>query len=245
MKRVIPTLCLSLLGAVPSAQATTAPALNLTQQARKAEVIIRATIGTPGTTKDGENTFLVYPLTITETLAGDATTLPQQDGKPALFFLQGLSDVPPLNAGQDLILLLYKSRLDSPLVGFNQGYYPIVNGQVTFPGKTMLPLNPATGPAATVVPNPAPTPNPTNPTPDSTPSPAPGMPPAPTTAPESPPAPASPVPPPPATTPPTTPVPTANPTPSAAPTPDPNAFDPAWSDPAKFRQAILDARRSK
>lgn len=130
MKRLLPTLLACALVSTP-AQATTAPALTLTQQAKKADVIIRATVGTPTTVTEGSVNYTVYPLTVTETIAGDAATLPQNEGKPALFFLQNLSDLPTLNNGQDIIALLYARRLDSPLVGFNQGLYLIVNGQVT------------------------------------------------------------------------------------------------------------------
>nr|WP_274704768.1 hypothetical protein [Deinococcus geothermalis] len=123
------------MGAAPrGAQATTTPPLTLTQQAKKADVIIRATLGTPSTVKDGEVTWLVYPLTVTETVAGDPASLPQLDGKPALYLLSGVEGLPELRAGQDAFLLLYSQRLDSPIVGFAQGLYPVENGKVTRPG---------------------------------------------------------------------------------------------------------------
>ncbi|PNY80875.1 hypothetical protein [Deinococcus koreensis] len=118
------------LALAPAAQATTAPPLTLEQQARKADVIVRATLGAVTNVTEGGVSYQVYPLTITETLVGDAASLPQSGGRPALFFLQGLADLPALTTGQDVIALLYARRLDSPLVGFNQGLYPVTNGAV-------------------------------------------------------------------------------------------------------------------
>ncbi|ABF45940.1 hypothetical protein Dgeo_1645 [Deinococcus geothermalis DSM 11300] len=135
MRRALFLLAALALGAAPrGAQATTAPPLTLTQQAKKADVIIRATLGTPSTVKDGEVTWLVYPLTVTETVAGDPASLPQLDGKPALYLLSGVEGLPDLRAGQDAFLLLYSKRLDSPIVGFAQGLYPVENGKVQRPG---------------------------------------------------------------------------------------------------------------
>lgn len=116
-------------------QASTFTPLTLTQQAKKAQVIVRATVGAPTTTQTGSGptavSWINYPLTITETIAGDVASLPVREGKPTLMFLAGLQDVPALNAGQDVFLLLYTGTQDSPLVGFNQGAYPVVSGRVT------------------------------------------------------------------------------------------------------------------
>lgn len=127
---------LALGAACPAAQATSAPPLTLMQQAKKAEVIVRATPGTPTRLKEGEVTWLVYPLTISETVAGDAASLPQLEGKPALYLLAGVEDLPELRPGQEAFLLLYSGRMDSPIVGFSQGVYPIENGRVTRLGET-------------------------------------------------------------------------------------------------------------
>ncbi|WP_051655398.1 hypothetical protein [Deinococcus marmoris] len=114
-----------------TAGATTAPPLTLAQQVGKAEVIVRGTLGTAVSVKEGEVTYLAYPLTVAETITGDAARLPQNDGKPALFFLQGLADLPNLKSGQEVFALLYVRKQDSPLVGFNQGLYPVTDGKVT------------------------------------------------------------------------------------------------------------------
>ncbi|MPY66243.1 hypothetical protein F8S09_05955 [Deinococcus sp. SDU3-2] len=137
MKRALTLLAALTLGTVPlAAQATTAPTLTLTQQARKAAIIVRATLGTSTRVTEGDVTWVVYPLTVGEAVVGDPATLPQREGKPALYLLAGLEGVPELRAGQEGFFLLYGGRLDSPLVGFSQGFYPIVNGQVTRPGAT-------------------------------------------------------------------------------------------------------------
>ena len=117
-------------------QATTFAPLTLVQQAKKADVIVQATIGIPTTVTEGTQVYAVYPLKVSETLAGDAATLPQtvgsqSGGGPALFVLSGVETAPVFQAGQELVLLLYKGRLDSPLVGYNQGAYLISNGQVS------------------------------------------------------------------------------------------------------------------
>ena len=122
-------LLTALLGG--AAWATTAPPLTLAQQVKKAEVIVRGTLGPAVTVKEGEVTYLAYPLTVAETITGDAARLPQNDGKPALFFLQGLADLPELRSGQEVFALLYTRKLDSPLVGFNQGLYPVTDGKVS------------------------------------------------------------------------------------------------------------------
>ncbi|MDB5045053.1 MAG: hypothetical protein JWQ08_1103, partial [Deinococcus sp.] len=114
-----------------SVQASTFTPLTLVQQAKKAQVIVRATVGEATTTQTGGVSWINYPLTVTETIAGDVSSLPVQGGKPTLMFLAGLQDVPALNSGQDVFLLLYTGTQDSPLVGFNQGAYPVVGGRVT------------------------------------------------------------------------------------------------------------------
>ena len=124
-----------LLGATP-ARATTFTSLTLAQQARKADVIVQATIGTPTSVTEAGNTYAVYPLKVSETLAGDAAMLPQTVGaqngdSPALFVLSGVDRAPVFQSGQEVVLLLYKGRLDSPLVGYNQGAYLVNNGTVS------------------------------------------------------------------------------------------------------------------
>lgn len=144
--RVLSVGILGLLAALPDVGATTVPTLTFVQQAKKADVIVRATLGTATTVTEGGVAYAVYPLTIAETLVGDAGSLPQSQGRPALYVMQGLADLPTLSAGQEVIALLYARRLDSPLVGFNQGLYVVTGGKVTGPkdgaGKDITDLGP-------------------------------------------------------------------------------------------------------
>ena len=142
MKRLtLATLALSAF-LFTAVQATTASPLTLEQQARKADVIVQATIGTPTTVTEGGQAYSVYPLKVSETLAGDAAQLPggQGGGGPALYVLSGMELAPVFQSGQEAVLLLYKGRLDSPLVGFNQGAFLILNGLVS-----VLPIQPVSG----------------------------------------------------------------------------------------------------
>ncbi|MBX8465381.1 hypothetical protein K5D85_09485 [Deinococcus sp. RIT780] len=214
-------LLAGLLG-LGAAQATVAPTLSLEQQARRAEVIVRATLGSPVDVRDGDVTYVAYPLTVTETIAGDPATLPRHEGAPALLFLKGASDLPQLRAGQDVIALLYSARMDSPLVGFNQGLYPVVNGSLVpgvAPGTATPPTSAApasTAPASTA---------PASTAPASTAPASGGATPAPTTAPSP------------------APIPAPGSTPADPPAANP--ANPLITDPAKLRAAILAAREAR
>lgn len=242
MRRALILLAALALGAAPrGAQATTAPPLTLTQQAKKADVIIRATPGTPSTVKDGEVTWLVYPLSITETVAGDPASLPQLAGKPALYLLSGVEGLPELRAGQDAFLLLYSKRLDSPIVGFAQGLYPVENGKVTRPGADTeasadtsaagsntgmnAQATPATLPGSPIAPSGTAPGSSTGTALSTAPNPVPNTTPTPSPTPGANPAPA-----------------TTSATVSAPAPNDPNAIP---SDPAKFRDALIAARGAK
>ncbi len=119
---------------VGSSQATSVVPLTLTEQAKRAEVIVRATLGNPTPVKEGDVTYLTYPLNVLETVAGDDRALPQLAGKPALYFLQGAADLPTIPSGGEVFLLLYTQKLDSPVVGYNQGIYPLTAGKVSGAG---------------------------------------------------------------------------------------------------------------
>ncbi|MCY1702469.1 hypothetical protein [Deinococcus sp. SL84] len=134
-------------------QAAVAPDLSLEQQARRADLIVRGSLGTPQTVTESSVTWRVYPLTLTETVAGDAGRLPRQAEQPALYVWSEAGDLPQWRTGQDAFFLLYTARLDSPLVGYNQGYYPVVDGKVELPGQSApAPQTPATPTPATPVP---------------------------------------------------------------------------------------------
>lgn len=144
----------ALMGLLTLAGATSAPRLTLDQQAVKADLIVRATVEAPSSVQESGQTWTVYPLTVLETLAGDAQSLPLSKNKPSVWVLGGLQDGPLLTGGE-MLLLLYKSRYDSPLVGFNQGFYTVQgagNSKVVLnlpegtPGVT--PVAPAPGSSA-------------------------------------------------------------------------------------------------
>lgn len=119
-----------------SLAATLGPQLSLPQQAKKAQVIVRAAIGSPQAVTEGEVIYSVYPLDIKETVAGELANLPTKDGKPALYILQGLQGMPSLS-GQEAFLLLYTGKMDSPIVGVSQGFYPLSGGKFTTPVSGM------------------------------------------------------------------------------------------------------------
>lgn len=260
---------LALLGALLAGAglATTAPDLTLQQQAKKADVIVRAVLGAATTVKEGDVTYTVIPLAeIKDAVAGDVARLPVHEGKPALFFLRGVDDLPTLGSGQEVFALLYAARADSPLVGFNQGLYPVVNGQVTWNSVTRARVDAlakaeadrqAAQPAPANTTTPAPTgtaaagtgtgtgtgttPPPTAGTTPPASQPAP-TPPAPTTPPASgttaPGTAATPAPTGPATTPPVTP-------PAATPAATSSSVPVLITDPVKFREALVAARGSQ
>lgn len=111
--------------------------LSVAELSRKAQVIVRATVGAPLTIKEGEQNWRVYPLDILETLAGDAQALPkikyQDKGavleKPALWVYADPQEAPSPQGGE-AVLFLYAGRLDSPLVGFSQGLFTVNNSRV-------------------------------------------------------------------------------------------------------------------
>lgn len=119
------------------AGATSVLPLPVTQQAQKAEIIVRARIGVPKTVKDSLNSWVAYPLVVSEVVAGELSKLPTFEGEPTLYVLANLQDGPPIRQGQEAFLLLYSTKLDSPFVGFNQGIFPIENNQVTRPGEKL------------------------------------------------------------------------------------------------------------
>lgn len=111
--------------------------LSVAELSRKAQVIVRATVGMPLTIKEGEQNWRVYPLDVLETLAGDAQSLPkvkyQDKGavleKPALWVYADVQESPNVPSGE-AVLFLYSARMDSPLVGYAQGAFVVSNSRV-------------------------------------------------------------------------------------------------------------------
>lgn len=123
-----PVMLASLL--VSAAGATVVRPLALGEQVKKAEVIVQARVADVKDAQQGGFAWKVYPLTVTETVVGDASALPRYENAPALWVLAGVDGAPTFAKGDEAVLLLYKSLYDSPLVGFNQGVYRIKNGKI-------------------------------------------------------------------------------------------------------------------
>lgn len=117
--------------AFTNASASVAPTLTLGEQAQKADVVLRGSLGAPQSVTKGSVTWRAYPLTVTEVVSGSTNGMPQLDGGAALYIWPDADDLPNWRTGQDAFFLLYKKRLDSPLVGFNQGYYAVRDNAVT------------------------------------------------------------------------------------------------------------------
>ena len=124
------TALAALLALSSAAQAGTYQSHPLAEQARRAQVIVQASLDAPLTRDEDGQTWTVYPLRVSRTLAGDPASLPQLDGRPALYILAGLDDAPTFKAGDQAVLLLYQGKLDNPLVGYTQGVFRIQDGRL-------------------------------------------------------------------------------------------------------------------
>ena len=111
---------------------------------------MRATLDAPSSVQESGQTWTVYPLEIQETLAGDAQSLPKYQNKPSVWLLGGIDAGPSLPPSGEVMLLLYKSRFDSPLVGFTQGLYSVQAGSAA--GSKVVVGLPAGTPGVAAVP---------------------------------------------------------------------------------------------
>lgn len=132
--------------AIMGAQSTTATVyakLTLEQQVEKAEVIVHATIkAVTAETRTGKP-WVVYTLDPKRFVLGTATDLPQSAGAPSFAVFGSatvrLEGAPSFKAGDEVVLMLYKTAYDSPVVGFRQGAYRIADGKVqTLDGKPVV-----------------------------------------------------------------------------------------------------------
>jgi hypothetical protein len=120
------------------ALATTFQKLTLEQQVERAQVIVRATIGTVTQETRGGRPWTVYALTVKTALRGEASALPQRANAPSIAVLGGttqngtvrLEGAPAFKTGEDWLLMLYTTAFDSPVVGFRQGAYRFDNAKV-------------------------------------------------------------------------------------------------------------------
>jgi hypothetical protein len=148
------------LSAASSAYATTINPLELTQQVKKADLILHIKVKFIDSTQEntGELFWRVYTFEVLETLSGDPKILPantddneKAKGLPTFAILGGgdlvLEGAPILKAfneekGQEwsgeYVVMLYKplsselgKSYDNPIVGFNQGIYLVQNNTVS------------------------------------------------------------------------------------------------------------------
>ncbi len=125
--RVLLTRGTALSGAV---LATVVKPLPLAEQAAKANVIVQAKVAEVRDAQRDGVAWKVYRLTVSETVAGDAGSLPKLENDPALWILAGVDDAPTLKVGDEAVMLLYTGTFDSPIVGFNQGLYRLQDGKI-------------------------------------------------------------------------------------------------------------------
>ncbi len=136
-------LILTLACAIGTAFATVYTKLSLEQQIEKAEVIVHTAIKSVSAETRAGKPWVVYALDPKRFVLGVATDLPQTAGAPS-FAVYGsatvrLEGAPSFKVGDEVVLMLYKSAYDSPVVGFRQGAYRIVDGKVqTLDGKPVV-----------------------------------------------------------------------------------------------------------
>jgi hypothetical protein len=112
-----------------SALATTYAKLTLEQQVEKADVIVRASIKQKTFETRAGKIWTVYTLNIAKFYKGSAESF--KDSSFAVFDSEKvkLEGAPKFNENDDLFLLLYAKTYDSPIVGFRQGAYKVLEGE--------------------------------------------------------------------------------------------------------------------
>ncbi len=126
MKPRVATIALILI--FGTALATTYAKLSLEQQVEKADVIVRASIKQKTQETRAGKIWTVYSLSIAKFYKGSAETF--KDSSFAVFDSEKvkLEGAPKFNESDDLFLLLYAKTYDSPIVGFRQGAYKVLEG---------------------------------------------------------------------------------------------------------------------
>lgn len=124
-------------------QATTIRVLSLSDQARRADVIVHAAVADIQSETRNNLPWKVYTLKVLETLGGNSKDLPTSASLPSFAILGSdtllLEQAPTPIKGQEYIFFLYKTPYDSPIVGFNQGIYNVQDGRVS---QTVTGLDP-------------------------------------------------------------------------------------------------------
>jgi hypothetical protein len=118
----------SLIVLVSTAIATTYAKLTLEQQVEKADLIVRASIKQKTFDTRAGKIWTVYTLEIARFYKGSAETL--KDSSIAVFDSEKvkLEGAPRFTENDDLFLMLYAKTYDSPIVGFRQGAYKVLEG---------------------------------------------------------------------------------------------------------------------
>jgi hypothetical protein len=112
-----------------SARATTYAKLTLEQQVEKADVIVRASIKQKTLETRAGKIWTVYTVNVAKFYKGSTETF--KDSSFAVFDSEKvkLEGAPKFNENDDLFLLLYAKTYDSPIVGFRQGAYKVLEGE--------------------------------------------------------------------------------------------------------------------
>jgi hypothetical protein len=119
---------LALIFIFGTALATTYAKLTLGQQVEKADVIVRASIKQKTQETRAGKIWTVYKLEVAKFYKGSAETF--KDSSVALFDSEKvkLEGAPRFTENDDVFLLLYAKTYDSPIVGFRQGAYKVLEG---------------------------------------------------------------------------------------------------------------------
>jgi hypothetical protein len=119
---------IALIVLIGTALATTYAKLTLEQQVEKADVIVRASIKQKIQETRAGKIWTVYTLAINKFYKGDKDTF--KDSSFAVFDSDKtkLEGAPQFAEKDDVFLMLYAKTYDSPIVGFRQGAYKVLEG---------------------------------------------------------------------------------------------------------------------
>lgn len=132
IRRAAALLCL--LGF--SVFATTYQRLDLAAMAAKADVIVYANVLSSAVETRGSLPWTTYTLQARRFAKGAADVLQTSGGQFGFSILGDpngqtrLEGAPSFKAGEQVVLLLYASKYDNPIVGFTQGAFEVVGNAV-------------------------------------------------------------------------------------------------------------------
>lgn len=119
---------IALVMLLSAALATTYAKLSLVQQVEKADIIVRASIKQKTQETRAGKIWTVYSLEIAKFYKGDKETFKDSSFAVLDSDKAKLESAPRFNEKDDLFLLLYTKTYDSPIVGFRQGAYKVLEG---------------------------------------------------------------------------------------------------------------------